>query len=132
MHETELFVTKIFNDHLAGVANWALGLVGMHQHSRPWANFIVMELLVAAIIVVVFAILRPRLSATAPGKLQHTFEVIYEFVNGQADEQVGHDGTPTWCFSERSSFWDPSGNRSGSSRAWSRPPWRRPCRSVAP
>ena len=92
MHETELLVTQIFNNRLAGVGNWALGLVGMHQQPRPWSNFIVMELLVALVIVVLFAILRPRLSATAPGKLQHTFEVVYEFLQGQAEEQVGHAG----------------------------------------
>ena len=39
-----------------------------------------------------FAILRPRLSADRPGKLQHTFELIYDFLREQADEQVGHDG----------------------------------------
>ena len=36
--------------------------------------------------------LRPRLSADHPGKLQHTFELIYDFLREQADEQVGHDG----------------------------------------
>jgi F-type H+-transporting ATPase subunit a len=98
MHETELFVTQIFNNRLAGVGNWALGLVGMHQQPRPWSNFIVMELLVALVIVVLFAILRPRLSATAPGKLQHTFEVVYEFLQGQTEEQVGHAGHPYMAF----------------------------------
>jgi F-type H+-transporting ATPase subunit a len=28
----------------------------------------------------------------SPGKLQHTFELVYEFVSGQAEENVGHDG----------------------------------------
>ena len=32
----------------------------------------------AAIIVVLFAILKSRLSADHPGKLQHTFELIYD------------------------------------------------------
>jgi len=39
---------------------------------------------------VVFALLRSRLSVNRPGKLQHTMELIYEFVNGQAEDQVGH------------------------------------------
>ena len=39
-----------------------------------------------------FAILKPRLSVDRPGKLQHTFELIYGFLHEQADEQVGHDG----------------------------------------
>jgi F-type H+-transporting ATPase subunit a len=92
MPETELWVTRIFNDYLAGPGNAILSLIGRAPEPRPWANFIVMQLLVAAIVIVVFAILRPRLSADKPGKLQHTFELVYEFVRGQADEQVGHDG----------------------------------------
>jgi F-type H+-transporting ATPase subunit a len=38
----------------------------------------------------VFALLRARLSADRPGTLQHTFELVYEFVKGQAEDQVGH------------------------------------------
>jgi F-type H+-transporting ATPase subunit a len=51
-----------------------------------------MELVVAAIIVILFAVLRTRLSPDRPGKFQQAFELIYEFVNGQAEEQVGHEG----------------------------------------
>jgi len=40
--------------------------------------------------VVVFAVLRARLSATNPGKLQQTFELFYGFVRGQAENQMGH------------------------------------------
>ncbi len=36
--------------------------------------------------------LRASLSVDKPGKMQHIFEVIHEFISGQADEQVGHDG----------------------------------------
>ena len=57
MHETELWTTKLFNDYLAGVGNAALGLVGKAAEPRPWADFIVMQLIVAAIIIVLFAIL---------------------------------------------------------------------------
>jgi F-type H+-transporting ATPase subunit a len=94
MHEaeTELWLTRIFNDLLAGPANAAFRLVGLPTQGRPWANFVVMELLVAAFIVVLFAILRPRLSPDNPGKLQHTFELIYNFLRGESEEQVGHDG----------------------------------------
>jgi F-type H+-transporting ATPase subunit a len=92
MHEPELWITKIFNDYLAGAGNAALGLVGMHAEPRPWANYIVMELLVAAFIVVLFAILKPRLSWDKPGKLQHSFELVYEFLRGQSEEQIGHHG----------------------------------------
>src|SRR4029077_17453454 len=92
MHETELWITKLFNDHLAGAGNALTGIVGMAPETRPWANFVTMQLLVAAIIIVLFAMLKPRLSADRPGKLQHTFELVHGFLREQADEQVGHDG----------------------------------------
>src|ERR1019366_6901104 len=91
MHETELWITKLFNDNLASLGNTLTGLVGMAPEARPWANFVTMQLLVAAIIIVLFAFLRPRLSADHPGKLQHTFELVYDFLRDQAHDQVGHD-----------------------------------------
>jgi F-type H+-transporting ATPase subunit a len=90
MQESEIWVTRLFNDHFAGFANSILGLVGIHSQARPWADSMVMQLLVAFALMVVFAILRMRLSADRPGKLQQTFEVVYEFVRGQAEDQVGH------------------------------------------
>ncbi len=93
MQETELWLTKIFNDHLAALGNWFLNLVGMAHQARPWADFIVMQILVMAILLVLFAVLRRRLSVDRPGKLQHTFELIYEFVHGQTEDQMGHEGS---------------------------------------
>jgi F-type H+-transporting ATPase subunit a len=94
MHESELWVTKIFNDHLAAAGNALLGIAGVHAENatRPWANFITMQILVVAIIVVLFAILRPRMSVDRPGKLQHIFEILYDFLHEQAEEQIGHQG----------------------------------------
>jgi F-type H+-transporting ATPase subunit a len=92
MHETELWITKLFNEQIPGVGNTLIGLAGMPPQARPWANFVTMELLVAAIIIVLFALLRPSLSPDRPGYLQHTFEIVYDFLSGQADEQVGHEG----------------------------------------
>ncbi|HXA05081.1 MAG TPA: F0F1 ATP synthase subunit A [Bryobacteraceae bacterium] len=94
MPEHEIWLTRLFNDHLAGLGNWLLALVRVHAENpaRPWANFITMQLLVAAIIIVVFAYLRPRLSMDRPGKTQHTFEVIYTFLHGEANDNIGHEG----------------------------------------
>jgi F-type H+-transporting ATPase subunit a len=98
MHETEIGLTRLFNDHLAGLGNAILQLVGMAPEARPWANFITMQLLVAAIIIVLFAVLRPRLSMDRPGKLQHTFELAYGFFRDQAEEQIGHHGQRYMAF----------------------------------
>jgi len=92
MHETELLVTRIFNDYLAGLGNTLTGIVGMAPEPRPWANFVTMQIVVALIVIVLFAILKPRLSSDHPGKLQHTFELVYDFLREQAHEQVGHEG----------------------------------------
>ena len=90
--EHELWFTELLNNHAAGVANAVLGLAGVHAHNpgRPWENFIAMQILVALAIVIVFALLRPRLSVEKPGKFQHVFEVLYGFLNEQGNEIVGH------------------------------------------
>ena len=94
MHESELWITSIFNQYLAGVANGILGVAGVHAENpaKPWANFVVMELIVAAIVVILFAMLRPRLSVDKPGKLQHIVEVMYNFFHHESEDQVGHEG----------------------------------------
>jgi F-type H+-transporting ATPase subunit a len=90
MQESELWITRIFNDRFCDLGNAALRLVGIEHQARPWANYILMEFLVFATLVIVFAVLRARLSATKPGKLQQTGELIYGFVLGQAESQMGH------------------------------------------
>ncbi|MEX2262188.1 MAG: F0F1 ATP synthase subunit A [Bryobacteraceae bacterium] len=92
MPEHELWLTKFFNDYLAGPASAVLSIVGVHVEdpSRPWANFVTMQIAVAIVMAVLFAILRSRLSMDRPGKLQQSFEVVYEFLDEQSHEQVGH------------------------------------------
>ena len=90
MPESELWVTSVFNDHLASVGNFFLGLAGIAGGPRPWADFIVMQIVVVVLLMLLFAFLRTRLSADRPGGLQHTCELLYEFVKGQAEDQVGH------------------------------------------
>jgi F-type H+-transporting ATPase subunit a len=99
MHEPEeIAITRFFNDHLAGLGNALTGLVGLPHADRPWANFVTMQILVAAIIIVLFALLRPRLSPDRPGKLQQVFELAYNFFHDQTEEQVGHHGNHYLAF----------------------------------
>jgi F-type H+-transporting ATPase subunit a len=97
MHE-EIWITRLFNDHLAGLGNAALNLVGWPSVARPWTNYVAMELLVAVIIMLVFAMLKTRLSAERPGKMQQTFELIYEFIDSQGKEQVEHHSERYFSF----------------------------------
>lgn len=87
--EHELWLTRLFNDYLAGVANSILSLAGQPTSPRPWPNYMAMEILVAIIIIVFFTILRGSLSMDRPGKLQHLVEVIYDFLRGQTEEAAG-------------------------------------------
>src|SRR5487761_1630802 len=88
MQEHELWLTAVFNDHLAGVATAILRLIypGAAESARPWENWIVMELLVVAILIALVAVLRLRLSVENPGKLQQLFEVTWEFIKNTAGE----------------------------------------------
>jgi F-type H+-transporting ATPase subunit a len=88
MHEHELLLTRFFNDHLAGLANSILGLVNITAENpvRPWQNWLVMELLATAILIALVAVLRPSLSVDKPGKLQHTFEGLYGFLDSMIQD----------------------------------------------
>ena len=92
--EHELWITALFNAYLAGVGNALLSLFGQHAENpaKPWVNFMTMQILVALLVMLVFALLRSRLSVATPGKMQHTFEVFYTFLRDQADETVHHGG----------------------------------------
>lgn len=93
MNTHEAWLTTLFNGHLAGLGKSLLALFGQKADNpaEPWADFIVMQLLVAVILIALFAILRSRLSVEKPGALQQIFELIHGFVGGEADGQVGHD-----------------------------------------
>ena len=86
--EHELWLTALFNRFLAGPANALLGMFNLHVEdpAKPWANWMVMELLVFAIAIVLFALLRTRLSVDKPGKLQHIFEAVYKFLHDTAHD----------------------------------------------
>jgi F-type H+-transporting ATPase subunit a len=83
----ENWLTAIFNTYLSAPANAILGLFDIQARdpAHPWETWLVMELLVAAILVVLVAML-PRLSADNPGKLQHVFESLFGFLKTQASD----------------------------------------------
>jgi F-type H+-transporting ATPase subunit a len=92
MPEHELWVTALFNQYLGAFGNTLASLVGIPHADKPWSNYVTMQILVALVLIVLFALLRGRISMDKPGKLQHIFEVIYDFLHGQAEEIVGHHG----------------------------------------
>jgi F-type H+-transporting ATPase subunit a len=90
----EAWLTLLFNHWLAGPGNALLALFGQKaaNPAEPWADFIVMQILVAAIMIMMFAMLRGSLSVDKPGVMQHSFELVHGFISGEADDQIGHDG----------------------------------------
>src|SRR5579875_3911474 len=71
MPEQELWLTKLLNDHAAGVANALLGLARFPALQRPWTNWLSMELLVIAILFALVLLARMRLSVDQPVGLHH-------------------------------------------------------------
>lgn len=92
--EHELALTALFNDYLAAPANAVLGALKItpEHPGHPWPNWLVMEILVVVLIMITTALLRGRLSAENPGKLQQTFELIYEFIANTISEVGVHHG----------------------------------------
>ena len=93
--EAEVWTTALFNRFLAAPLNSLLDAIGRPAADRahPWENWITMEILVVVIILVLFAILRGRLSPDKPGRLQLTFEAIFNFVSGQAQDAIDRGGS---------------------------------------
>jgi F-type H+-transporting ATPase subunit a len=60
--------------------------------THPWPNWLVMEILVVMLIMLIVALVRGRLSAENPGKLQQIFELIYEFIDSTIKEVGVHHG----------------------------------------
>jgi F-type H+-transporting ATPase subunit a len=90
--EIDVWTTRLFNEYLAAPLTSFLTAIGHPpaQPNHPWENWITMEILVVLLIVILFAVLRPRLSVDKPGKLQLIFEAIFGFVTGQAQEGIDH------------------------------------------
>ena len=90
--EAELWTTALFNRFLAGPLDTFLNAIGhpAADPAHPWENWLTMELVVVAVIVVLFAVLKSKLSVENPGKLQLTFEALYKFLSGQAHDALEH------------------------------------------
>jgi F-type H+-transporting ATPase subunit a len=88
--EHELGLTALFNNYLPGVGTAILGVFSLKANNplRPWEDSVVMELLVVALLMITAAIVRANLSVDKPGKLQHFFELLYEFFDDTL-QQVG-------------------------------------------
>lgn len=88
----QLWFTKILNDLFAAPVTAMLRALSIEpKHpSAPIPNSLSMELLVLAFLVILFLLVRSRLSVDSPGGLQHFFESVEGFIQGQSNEIIGH------------------------------------------
>ncbi len=88
----QLWFTALLNRLLSGPVTSLLQ--GVHlppiHPTAPISNSFAMELLVFAFLLIMFLMVRSRLSVDRPGALQHAFEGVEGFIQGQSDEIIGH------------------------------------------
>lgn len=88
----QLWFTHLLNHYFASVAASVLRLVGVDPvlPSAPITNTVAMEILATIFLIVFFMAVRASLSVEKPGGLQHTAEIVEEFISEQADGIIGH------------------------------------------
>ncbi len=86
------FLTHLLNHWFAAPLDALLGKLGIHPAypKYPINNTLTLELIVFTGLVLFFVVVRTRLSVEKPGNAQHLAEMVHEFVNGQAEQVIGH------------------------------------------
>lgn len=88
----QLPFTELLNKFLAGPVTALMNALRVPPKypQAPISNPVAMEILVALLLIVLFVIVRSRLSPDNPGGLQHMFEGLHGFIQGQSNEIIGH------------------------------------------
>jgi F-type H+-transporting ATPase subunit a len=88
----QLIFTEFLNHYFGGMANAVLHALGVHPvyASAPITNVVAMQILATVLLIVFFLAVRASLSVEKPGGLQHTAEMVEEFISEQADGIIGH------------------------------------------
>ncbi len=88
----QLAFTRFLNAHFAGPVDALLRAVHVHivNAAAPISNAVAMELIVVALLLLYFVAVRVSLSVDKPGAIQHSAEMVHEFVSEQSESIVGH------------------------------------------
>jgi F-type H+-transporting ATPase subunit a len=88
----QLWFTEVLNHAFAGPVTRLLQALHINPQypQAPISNAVAMEVLVFGFLLLIFALLRSNLSVESPGGLQHMFEGINGFVEGQSRDIIGH------------------------------------------
>lgn len=93
--QEQLWFTALLNKALGGPVTALLDKLPEPFHptnpQAPITNAVAMELLVVAILIALFFLIRSRLTVEKPGALQHTTELLDEFVRGTCSDIIGHN-----------------------------------------
>jgi len=94
MHQLPL--TALLNHLFAGPVTALLTALGVHPHhpNAPIPDHVAMQILVFAILIVFFLSVRASLSVDKPNALQHMMEGVYNFIDAQSSEIIGHHNKP--------------------------------------
>src|SRR6185312_5668712 len=88
----QLLFTQFLNAHFAGLTDGLLRLFHIQSAnpSAPISDTLSMELLVVAVLLIFFLIVRLTLNVEKPNPVQHLAESIHGFVSGQGESIIGH------------------------------------------
>src|ERR1700677_4841314 len=88
----QLWFTEVLNRLFASPVTSLLRALHIEPRypTAPIPNSFAMEVLVFSLLLILFLLVRSRLSVDRPGALQHTFEGVEGFIQGQSDEITGH------------------------------------------
>ena len=88
----QLWFTELLNRVFHGPVTALLSAMGIRPEypQAPISNTVAMEVLVVGFLLVTFLLLRSRLSVESPGGLQHMFEGLHGFIEGQSRSVIGH------------------------------------------
>jgi F-type H+-transporting ATPase subunit a len=88
----QLWFTQILNNLFAAPVTAMLQAlhIKVKHAAAPIPNSFAMELLVFAFLLILFLLVRSRLSVDRPGALQHCFEAVEGIIQNQSEEIIGH------------------------------------------
>ena len=88
---TQLLFTRLLNHSFAGPADSLLRAlhIAPAYPQAPITNTVAMELLVFAVLIAYFLLVRMTLSVESPGGVQHLAEITHEFVTSQSEQIIG-------------------------------------------
>ncbi len=88
----QLPFTALLNKYFGGIALALLHAlhIKVRHPAAPIRDSVAMEILVAILLLLFFALVRTRLSVESPGGVQHVVEGLHGFIQNQSEEIIGH------------------------------------------